>query len=63
MPDLLSRPLAELVADLATDHFVPGLERDLGDSGAHGPQTDYSDLANFHRTRCYGKKTGRCSVL
>ena len=63
VPDLLPRSLAELVADLATDHVMAGLEGDLRDSGAHRPQTDYSHSANFHRSRCYGKKTGRCSVL
>ncbi len=35
-------------SDLAAHHVEAGLERDLGDAGAHGAQTDDADRANFH---------------
>ena len=56
MVDLRPGLLAELGGDLAADDLVAGLERDLGDPGAHGPQADDSYAANLHRRESLGKK-------
>ncbi len=48
---VLDRPagaLAQLVAHLAADRLVPGLGRNLRDSGAHRAEPDDSNLANLH---------------
>jgi hypothetical protein len=49
---VLDRPacaLTELVAHLSPDGLESGLRGDLGDPGAHRPQTDYSHATNHER--------------
>ena len=61
--DLLPRSLAELVADLATDHLMARLEGDLGDPApiVPKPTTPTRRISIDHDAT--EKKTGRCTVL
>ena len=52
--DPLVRPAAELVGHLAPDRLVARLDRELGDTGPHGAETDdadATDLGDAHRGR------------
>ncbi len=52
--DPIARLRAELVRDFAADRLVPGLDRKLGDPGAHRAEpddADASDLASRHDGR------------
>ena len=49
--DPLTRPLAELGADLAADDLEPGLQADLCDPGAHGAEADHADASDLHGAR------------
>jgi hypothetical protein len=45
--DALARALAELCRHLAPDDVVAGLDRELGDAGAHGAESDHADRADL----------------
>jgi hypothetical protein len=47
MTDLARCCLTELVAHLAADGVVAGLDRELRDPGAHGAEADHADGANL----------------